>query len=442
MKLAHLSTLSIAVIMASSAQGSNFQGDSSLDIHLRNYFKGNSYKNDGEMEADKMDASHSQWAQAVRLNFSSGYLANLVGVDLGAQHSLKIRGDKYSNNGLLRTDYKGNADGYGKTSYALKVNLLDMGVAKYGRLFIDTPLLSDSDSRALTSLTEGFHAQGQYDALGLYGIVAVERNFVSASGFQKFGNTDANNKFKNESVNIIGATYDFGHGLTTHLAYGKQKNTEKRYFADVKYSTNLQAIGLDFGLQYARNTIIGDQKTQNETDGTTEDSQHTWGAMGTAHIGAASIGVVYTAVQKTELNDFDFEWSVRNPDGDGSVSDEGNYFGYNAVQYSDFNKGGQKAWGLNASYNLNDMIEGLSVHGAYVTGKVHRYDEGVSISAWTEKEYNLGLSYYLPMIEGLSAHLMYAYNTQEEQGENESGDTEDLINKDTRMIVKYDIAVF
>lgn len=438
MKLAHLSTLSIAVIMASSAQGNAFVEDASLDIHLRNYFKGNSYKNDQQMED-----SHSQWAQAVRLNFSSGYLVNLVGVDLGAQHSLKIRGDKNSDNGLLHPDSNGNADGYGKTSYALKINLFDMGVAKYGRLFIDTPLLSDSDSRALTSLTEGFYAEGQYDALGLYGVIAIERNFVTTSGFQKFGNMNANNEFKNESVNIIGGTYDFGHGLTTHLAYGKQKNTEKRYLADVKYSTNLQAVGLDFGVQYAKNTVIGDQRTENQSSGTTDSSQHTWGAMGTAHIGAVSIGVAYTAVQKTQLNDFDFEWSVRNPGEEGSVGDEGNYFGYNAVQYSDFNKGGQKAWGLNASYNLNDMIEGLSVYGAYVTGKVHRQDDnGDNLSAWTEKEYNLGLSYYLPMIEGLSAHLMYAYNTEKDQGENDSGDTTDLINKDTRVIVKYDIAVF
>ena len=50
-------------------------------------------------------------------------------------------------------------------------NLMDMGVLKYGRMQLDTPLVNDSDSRALPSMTEAFYGDIAYEGLSAHTVV-------------------------------------------------------------------------------------------------------------------------------------------------------------------------------------------------------------------------------------------------------------------------------
>ncbi|WP_263080205.1 OprD family porin [Endozoicomonas sp. Mp262] len=444
MKLARLNALSAAVMLASTAYANDFIDDASLDIHLRNYYK-HDLKDDKGVNDNK---SQIAWTQAVRINLSSGYYANLVGVDLGVHHALKLRGtDGRGDTGLLLETTNSDGKeyvGYGKTSYAIKFNLMDMGVAKYGRMYMDTPLLSDSDSRSLPSLTEGFYAEGAFGAASVYGIIALKENPKGQSGFDNYGYVKGNDKDK-QSVQIIGGGYDFGHGFYANLAYGQQKEIAKKYFADLNYSTELEGVGVDVGIQYGKNSISGKSKDDIDKNVAKSDTnQYAWGAKAIATYGAASIGVTYTDVEKTDIGSYQFEWGMTEMSDGDQVMDSSGYFGYNALQYSDFNKSGQKAWGINASYDFDALVEGLSVYGAYVSGKVNEKGNVGSDDpdSWTEKEYNLGVSYAVPMVEGLSAHVQYAHNTQEDKGTPKNNQKKDVVTTDTRVIIKYDLAVF
>ncbi len=445
MKIARLSALSTAILMASTAQGNDFVDDASLDIHLRNYYKHDYMDNKGRND----NKSQIAWAQAIRINLSSGYYENIVGLDLGVHHALKLRAsENRGDTGLLQPTAADNNRtkyiGYGKTSYAIKVNLMDMGVAKYGRMFIDTPLLSDSDNRSLPSLTEGFYAEGAFGAASLYGIIALKENPKDQSGFDDYGYVNGNDKDK-KSVQIIGGGYDFGHGVYANLAYGQQKEVAKRYYADVNYSTELEGVGVDVGVQYGKSSKSGKSKDNIDNAANKSDtSQYAWGAKAAAHFGPATIGITYTDVEKTDIGSYEFEWGMTEMSGSTAMGDSSGYFGYNSIQYSDFHRSGQKAWGINASYDFNELVEGLSVYGVYVSGKVNpKGDVGnPDPESWTEKEYNLGVSYYLPMVEGLSAHVQYAHNTQEDQGDTVNNKRNDIVTTDTRVIVKYDLAVF
>ncbi|MGI9279141.1 MAG: OprD family outer membrane porin [Endozoicomonas sp.] len=411
MKLAQISALSAAIFMVTSAQANAFLDDSSLNLELRNY-----HMTKGQDDGTN-DDSTSQWAQGIRADFTSGYFENIVGLDFSAYYSLKL-GASHADlePGLLKVDSKGESHSYGKTAYAIKFNLADMGVAKYGRMFIDTPLLNDSDSRVLPSLSEGLYADINYGGASAHTAWVKKANGRTESGF-----VDYEADGDSQAVKLIGGAYDFGNGLSLSADYATQSDFAKKYLTEATFSTAIEGIDLGFAGQYANLTKTGAAKPASG-----DKSQYAYGLKVSADVGKASFGVAYTKVESTDLGEFGIGWQT----AEGNVNDDDNgYFGYNSIQISDFNSNGQKAWGFNAGYDFNEMVEGLSVEGIYVMGETKPQDE---------TEYNLDINYSIPQVEGLSARLRYAKNTTDYDASN----TKDLVRTDTRVIIKYEVAVF
>ncbi|MET4693763.1 OprD family outer membrane porin [Endozoicomonas lisbonensis] len=432
MKLTQLSVLSAAVMLASAAQANSFVDDSSLNIELRNHFheRSNEQKN-------SYDDSSSQWAQAIRADYSSGYFENIVGIDINAYYALKLGAsnvDGNTNPGVLPVDTKGDSNSFGKTGYAIKFNLMDSGVAKYGRMQLDTPLINDSDSRALPSMTEAFYADYNYQGLSVFGVWATKANAKTRAGYDKYQTIDDKLKINDEAVMSFGGSYDFGNGLDLHSAYAQQNDFAKKYLTEVNYVAEVSGVGLSVGAQYGQMTadgLINDLLKAAEVD----KKMSAWGIKVGADIGQASLGLAYTKVKKNNISlivDGEELLSDSYAHGWMGGSDDTGYFGYNAVQYSDFNKNGQKAIGLSAGYDFVGLVDGLSASAAYVTSDFKTTD-GKTLD---EKEYNLSLKYAFPQVEGLTAQLRYAKNTEEKNN------AKDVVIKDTRFIVKYNIAVF
>ncbi|PJE78874.1 Porin D [invertebrate metagenome] len=457
MKRYTLSALSAAILAASSAHASQwfnmetqpFFDDATLDIHLRNYYRNNDANDEGITDKDDAAKSQSSWAQAVRMEFSSGYLHNLIGIDLGADYALKLKGkEDRSSTGLLPIDSEGKSHGFGHTSYALRVNLFDMGEARYGRMFVNTPLLNDSDSRALSSLTEGFYAEGHFGTASMYGLWANKHISRDQSGSEKYGYIDTSTgKTKSEPVKIIGSSYDFGHGIHSNIAVGQQDERIRRYFTEVNYLWDGEQLSIDLGAQYARNEHIGKAKDFYENNSNESINQDFWGASTAFYWRGAKINLTYAQVDKSDIFDeFYYQWNKAEStstfgSGMDYSNDNSSFFGYNDSQISSFNQSGQRSWGIHASYDFDQWVEGLKISAAYVEGKVHPKDNDED--KWKEKEYNLSVDWYVPMVEGLSGHIQYGHNTQEEQGRNSTdSDKKDIVTKDTRVIIKYDIAVF
>ncbi|WP_422134469.1 OprD family outer membrane porin [Endozoicomonas sp. ALD040] len=407
MKLAQISALSAAIFMATSAQANAFLDESSLNLELRNFYQTKT-KDDGST-----DSSNSQWAQGVRLDFSSGYFQNIVGLDLGGYYSLKLGASDIDgfvgNPGLLRVDSDGDSHSYGKTSYAIKFNLADMGVAKYGRMFLDTPLVNDSDSRVLPSLSEGFYADITLSGLSAHTAWITKGNGKTESGFEDYEVGD-----DSEAVMTLGGAYDFGNGLELSADYASQSNYAKKYLGEASFSTEVEGVEVGVAGQYGQVELTGDSKPA-----TGDKSQYTYGLKVAAGVGHADFGIAYTKVESTDLGAYKIGWA-------GGDDDTG-YFGYNSIQISDFNSNGQKAWGFSAGYDFEGVVDGLSVKGIYVMGEVKSEDE---------TEYNLDINYAIPQVEGLTARLRYANNTVEAKG------ADDVVKTDTRVILKYNVAVF
>ncbi|MGB1272425.1 MAG: OprD family outer membrane porin, partial [Endozoicomonas sp.] len=324
--------------------------------------------------------------------------------------------------GLLPVKEDGDSFSYGKTTYAIKVNLNGMGVVKYGRLLLETPLLNDSDSRSLPSLTEAFYAEGTLDALSLYAILATKNNPRSESGFD---NMMVNGSKK--AVKVAGGNYDFGNGLNTHVAIGQQDDYARRAYVHLDYArdiVDMDGYSVNAGLVYGNNDRIGVSKQADE-----DNSQKTWGITLGATLEQASFGIRYQSISQTDIDYFDAGWSV-GEDGD---SDNTEYYGPNAMMIRDFNANGQKSWGFSAGYDFTGMVDGLNLSAAYVMGDQDPKGENNDTD---EKEYNLMASYTLPQMEGLNLAAQYGKNTEKPEGGTDRETTE------VRFIVKYDMSAF
>ena len=425
MKLAQLSALSAAVLLASTAQANSFADDSSLNLELRNFFQERAKEQSGAY-----DTSASQWAQAIRFDYSSGYFENIVGLDLSAYYNLKLGASDISaadsNPGLLPREADGDSKSYGKTAFAVKFNLADMGVAKYGRFFLDTPLVNNSDSRSLPSLSEAFYADIAYEGLSAYGVWATKSNSKTEAGFDDYMQSG-----DSEAVKAVGASYDFGQGLGLSADYATQANFANKYLVEASYSQEMDQMTLGLAAQYGKFSLIGNTEDAEKANNA-DTSQSAWGVNANVAMGQASLGVSYTKVESIDagtselLGSYVYAWGM-----EGDEDDDSGYFGYNSIQYSDFHSNGQSAWGFNAGYDFAEFVDGLSASAIYVTGKTDpKGGDGVD-----ENEFNLKVTYAFPQLEGLSAQLRYAKNTLET-------DAKDKITNDTRVIVKYNVAVF
>ncbi|WP_257292008.1 OprD family porin, partial [Endozoicomonas sp. ONNA1] len=298
---------------------------------------------------------------------------------------------------------------YGKTAYAIKFNLFDMGVAKYGRMFLDTPLVNDSDSRVLPSLSEGFYTDITVSGLSAHAAWITKGNGKTESGFEDY---EVNGS--SEAVKTLGGAYDFGNGLELSADYASQSNFAEKLLTEASFSTEAEGVEVGVAGQYGQVDLTGDSKPA-----TGDKGQYTYGLKVSAGVGQADFGVAYTKVESTDLGAYKFGW-------EGGDDDTG-HFGYNSIQISDFNSNGQKAWGFSAGYDFEGIVDGLSVKGIYVMGEAKSEDE---------TEYNLDINYAIPQVEGLTARLRYANNTVEAKG------VDDVVKTDTRVILKYNVAVF
>ena len=420
MKLAQLSALAAAMVVTSAVHANELLSEGSLDLNLQNYYLNAS----GNLHAPTLGTANShsdtQWSQTISVDFVSGYYANVIGFDLGAHYALKLRGSGDHTTGLLPVDANGDSGSYGKTSYAIKINLADMGVAKYGRMFLDTPLLNNNYSRSLPGLTEAFYAEGNFEGANLYGIWATKTNMRTESGFMDLMvGTDK------KAVKVLGGGYDFGNGVAANLALGQQNDFYRKYYFDLGYAMDMQGVSLDSGFKYGRNTAIGATK---DGIGTNDEAQSVWGLDVTAGMHQATLGLSYQKVSQSG-KDYISTWSGQT----ATEVDGGNFFGPNSMMISDFKYDGEKSWGIHAGYDFAGMVDGLSVSMAYGKGDI---DTKGGVKG-NEKEYNLKATYALPQVENLSISAQYAKNTTKVES---SGDK--ATNKQVRIIAKYDFSVF
>ena len=369
--------ISTAILAAASMQvqaaesSSGFFTDSKLDLGLRTYY----FNRDKIGEPDSKALS-----QALRLDFTSGYLNDIVGFDASIFSAQKLSGEKgHGGTGLLRDDGSSQR-GYAKIGQAfVKVKLGESGKLKAGRMVLGTPLFNDSDSRSTPSSTQAVMAEGNFGKANIYAIYSDRASAKTSESFNKYQDTNG----KDYEVKVIGGGYSFDNGLSVSAAYGEAEDVLQQSYVNVNYP------------------YIFSNKIKVKFDAHFYSGKADGNASG--HVASTYDSDLVNLAAQVSYDNSKITASYQGVNGDEYVegwggSDETGLSTWNSVQRLDFDRADEQSWQLRFDHNFK-KVKGLTfmtryTHGDNIT-KVGQADG----SEW---ERNVELKYAFQDVDGLS----------------------------------------
>ncbi|WP_421867736.1 OprD family outer membrane porin [Motiliproteus sp.] len=392
-----------AQAMAQDSTGS-FINDSKVDAKFRTFY----FNRDFEGRNDAIAA-----AQALRLDYQSGYASDLIGFDASLFTVGKLSGDTgEGGTGVLQTNSDGSQSGYTKIGQAyLKLKLGQEAELKAGRMVIDTPLFNDSDSRITPSSTQVVMLDGSFHGADLYGIWSDKASAKTEDGFHDY----VDNQGNDYEVIVLGGGYTFDNKVSVHAAHGQADNVLRQTYFNVSYP---MALSQDMTLLLDAHHYIGEADGDGALDsvGSDYDSDLT-NLAAQLRYQQMKFTLSYQAVNGDEYEE---SW-------DGFTHDDNGLVTWNSVQRLDFDRADERSWQARLDYKFKS-VPGLSVMTRYTRGDNIDTGSGPDGKEW---ERNVELRYNFPYVEGLS--LRWRNSTVRS--------TETSNTDENRLILNYNIAL-
>ncbi|MGC4073706.1 MAG: OprD family outer membrane porin [Nibricoccus sp.] len=359
------------------------------------------------LDRNKYDGSESEsmaiggWA-----GLKTGYFLEHVSFGATGYTSQKLMGDDDKDGALLL--------GPGQESYSVLGELYadikiveDLNVYA-GRKEFDTPYLNRNDSRMTPNTFEAIALQGRVKSgdekdkstfkygFGYFDKIK-ERNsddFVSMS-------KDAGATVE-RGVYVLGGNYQKGALTIGAIDYYSEDIINIAY-VEAKFELKIgDSLKPKIGVQFTDQKSVGDELLKGSFGG------QAYGVKGDLPFGPAMFTAGYTYTTGTNMQN---PWS--------------GYPGYTSVQVEDFNRDGEGAILVRASYECS-RIEGLSAYALLVHGME---PDAVGQFARTEYDFNIQWAPPKDRLKGLSVRLRYAIVDED----NSKSDTL----TDLRAIVNY-----
>lgn len=364
MQLKHLSLIALAVSAALSqtamaalvddqADAKGFVEDSSLNVHLRNYYFNHDAK---QGDRDKRD-----WSQGAIARFNSGFTEGTVGVGVDAwgQLGLKLDGQsRYSGSGNLPVD----RNGHPQSSYASAGGSIKMRAGqtqlRYGNMEIDAPVFATSHSRLLPQTATGFSLQSSdLDNLDLdLGHYTATNSGVTTNNRHSIYANYAH--VRSGSATFAGANYQFTPEWRSTLYGARLDDVWNQYYLNNNYVLGLGgADSLAFDANLYRTLDQGSAKA-----GSINNTA--WSLASTYSFNRAH--ALTLSYQKIHGNTpFDLIGTGNNYSGE----DGGSINLANAVQVSDFNGPNERSWGVTYKLDMQPLgVPGLSFTTRHMRG--------------------------------------------------------------------------
>lgn len=424
-----VSQLATAGVVGDQSEAKGFVEDSSLTVHLKNYYFNRDGKNGGD---DRKD-----WTQGVLGNFSSGFTQGTVGfgVDAYGYWGIKLDGGAgTAGTGNLPVDRHGDPeDEYGTAGGAIKMRISKTEL-RYGDLMPTAPVFAAGGSRLFPQTATGFNLLSS----DIAGLELDGGHFTGGNGpvttnhdhdiYASYAGVTAS------SIDYVGGKYTFNDNLTASLYGSNLQDVWDQYYGNINYTqaiTGDQSVNFDFNIY--RTNDAGSAKAG-------DISNTTWSlAAAYSFLTAHTITLAYQKVH----GDTPFDYVAFGINGPGDTADS--IFLANSVQYSDFNGPGEKSW--QARYDLNMAsygVPGLSFMVRYVNGSDIDGSHLPANSTYKgygddgkHHETNLEAKYVVQSgpAKDLSLRMRQAWHTA--NGDQPDGDTKEL-----RLIADYPINVF
>lgn len=295
--------------------------DSQFKVTTRNYYFNHNKKNGREDARD--------WAQALMLNYQSGFTRGLVGfgVDAFAYGVLKLS-ESGGGGGNVMVDSNGNSHSFSHVGASAKVRFSST-VLRYGMLQPITPVFAAGGLRIVPETARGFLLQ----SAELSGLNIQVGHFTATTGWQNSSNSGpirtAYGSAEADSVDFAGADYSVNDNLSLSFYAGRFENIWRQYYGGINYT---HPIGGDQALKFGFNLYhtVDEGKARAGQINTTA-----WSLAGAYVLGAHSFKLAYQEVD----GDTPFDYA-----GFGNHANYGDsIYLSNSVQYSDFNGPGEKS---------------------------------------------------------------------------------------------------
>lgn len=373
--------------------------DTKIDVQFRSMY----------LDRDKFDETESTaWGLGGSAGFKTGYFRNRMAFGATGYTSQPLYAPEgKGGTGVLTPDQHGYAvvgEAYAQFSLAENVNI------DIGRKILNTPYINKIDSRMtpitfqaaiLQGVTGNENESGQW-RFGA-GYVGKIKEMTSES-FVPMSEVAGAQNGVDRGVYVLGANYKRG-GLSIGAVDYFSNDIINIFYTESKYVWQLKdKVELLLGVQYSDQTSNGDELLTGS-----DFTANQFGAKAEIAFHRAIVSASWTA----------------NGDDTDLRSPWGGIPSYNSVQLQDFNRAGEDAFMLRASYKFK-AVQGLSAYALWVNGS---QPTDLMLSAQDEYNFNLQWAANSGKLNGFSVRMRYALVTQEIGGP-------DL--QDFRLIFNYD----
>jgi hypothetical protein len=373
--------------------------DTKADIQFRSMY----------FDRDKFDSSESTaWGLGGYVGFKTGYFRDRIAFGATGYTSQSLYAPEgKGGTGVLTSDQHG----YAVVGEAYAQFLVTEGINfDVGRKIINSPYINKNDTRMTPNTFQTAILQGVIGNANEFGEWRFGAGYVdkikekTSERFIPMSEVAGAQDGIDRGVYVLGANYKRG-GLSIGAVDYYSDDIINIFYTEAKYTWPLKdKVDLLLAMQYS------DQ-------GSTGDELLTGSDFSANQFGVKAELAIHRAV-------FSTSWTTNGDDTD-LRSPWGGIPSYNSVQVQDFNRAGEDAFMLRASYKFK-AVEGLSAYALWVNGS---QPTNPSQSAQDEYDFNLQWAASSGSLKGFSVRARYAIVTQDMGGP-------DL--QDFRLIFTYD----
>jgi hypothetical protein len=381
-----------------------FFRDTKLDLNIRTYY----------FYRDKYDDSKSEaWTLGGALSYRSGWFLDHFGMGAVLYTSQPLYAPDDRDGTLL---LKLGQEGYTVVGqlYA-RVKLIEDNFINLYRYEYNTPFINKNDNRMTPNTFEGYTftgaCGGKDGGPGFnYGFGFIDR--IKLRNADRFiSMSEAAGADVNRGVVTGGGRVSY-KGFTFGAINYYSSDIINIFYTEGSYKLRVRdRLGLLFGAQYADQRSVGNDLLTGSSFKTNQ-----FGIKAETSYGGGILTLAWTKASRG--TDLQSPW--------------GGYPGYTSVQVQDFNRAGEGAFMVKASYDFTRLgLEGVTAYVLFVHGW-GRVDPSTKDSVPDENEFDADIQWRPPwkFLKGLWLRVRYA-NVHQYQG------PKNTIN-DFRVIVNYD----
>jgi len=380
-----------------------FLSDTHLDLKFRTYY----------FDRTQTDGSEEEtWAAGGSLAYRSGRWRGFLSVGAELFTSQRLYGPEDRDGLEMLRPRQVGLTVLGKAHLDLQYK--EILQARFYRQDFQLPYLNRQDSRMIPNTFEAYVLRGEVSGFGFIGGHVTQMKTRGSRDFISMSEAAGAQSSKDRGLTMMGARYSLRKGVSIGAIDYYAWDVMNVLYAEANYTRELtDEIGLKLSGQFTHQRSIGE-----ELLGDPSFDTYVWGGRAALSGRSAILTAAFSSTSDHA--------AIKSP--------YGSYPGYVSLMRKDFDRAGELAWLVGASYDFKQLgIPGLSAFARFARGTSAR-DPSSGDSLPNQQEFDVTVDYKLPegRLEGFWIRLRYAFLDVD-------GDADPA--HDLRVILSYQIPI-